>query len=397
MPIFGVYALLFADHGLSTGEITVLLVVWSLTAFLLEIPSGAWADLVDRRRLLIASGAVYTGAFVSWMLLPTFWGFLLGFVLWSLSDAMHSGTFEAYLYDQLSASGQEEGYGVLKARAESVALVVMAVAIAGAAPLHELGGYELVGWISVAATLVHLVAAVALPRPATHRPAQAGAGPHHPGHLVGTAPHSLPTPTDPEDEPASVGAWLHTLEAGVREAGRSVPVRRVLLAYGTVVALVGFDEYFPLVLADGGASVPVVAWVVAGVVLLEAVGTWLAARTARLTGAAHAAVVAGGGLLLAAAAWWSGPVSFVALGLGYALASSAYVAGDIRLQHAMSGDARATLTSVAGVVSEIGFLVTLGAVGLATLRWDLSPVVAVLALVLTVPATLAAWRAPASA
>lgn len=376
--------------------------VWSVTAFVLEIPSGAWADLVDRRRLLIASGLVYVSAFVTWMVWPTFWGFLLGFVLWSLSDAMHSGTFEAYLFDQLAATASEEGYGVLRARAESVALVVMAVAIAAAAPLHQVGGYQLVGWVSVGAAVVHVGATLALPRPAQGgaqpAPAQGGEQParsltQEPHLAATTAPHHLPSPTDPEDEPASVGAWLHTVRIGMREAGGSVAVRRTLMAYAAVVALVGFDEYFPLLLADGGASVQVVAWVMAGVVLLEAVGSWFADRTARLSGLPHAGLVALGGLLLAAAAWWDGPATFVALGVGYALASSAYVAGDVRLQHAMTGDARATVTTVAGVVAELGFLVTLSTVGLATLRWDLSPVVAVTALVLTVPAAAAALRA----
>lgn len=369
IPLFAVYALLFAEHGLSASAISALLLVWSVSAFVLEIPSGAWADLVDRRLLLIASGVVYAAAFATWLLWPTFWGFLLGFLLWSLSDATMSGTYEAYLYDQLSASGRESRYGVLRSRAQSVALVVMAVAISAAGPLHAAGGYPLVGWVSVSLAVVHVGAALLLP------PAAAVA-----------------EEEPPEAEPTSVGAWLHTLRTGVWEAGGSVQVRRVLTAYAAVVALVGFDEYFPLVLADGGASVPVVAWVIAAVVLLEAVGTWFADRTARLAGLPHAALVALGGLLLAAAAWCHGPLGFVALGVGYALVSSAYVAGDVRLQHAMSGDARATVTSVAGVVAEVGFLVTLTTVGLATLRWDLSPVVAVTALVLTVPAVVAASR-----
>jgi hypothetical protein len=357
-----------------------LLVVWSVAAFLLEVPSGAWADILDRRRLLIASGAVYTAAFVTWLVAPSYWGFLVGFVLWSLSDAMKSGTFEAFLYDELAAAGRTHRYGVVRARAETAGVVVMALAIAAAAPLHRLGGFELVGWVSVAMTLVHLVVAVCLPRAAPVEP----------------APHDEDAP---EPEPPSVGAWLHTLRVGLREATTAPAVRRVLLAYTTVVALVGFDEYFNLVLAEGGTSVPVIAWVMAGIVLAEAVGTWLADRVARLDRAAHAALVLGGGLLLAAGAWstGSGVWSFVALGLGYAAASSAYVAGDIRLQSAMSGDARATVTSVAGVVAEAGFLVTLALVGLGSLRWELPLVIAGAALALTLPATVSAWRAPAAA
>lgn len=344
---------------------------------MLEIPSGAWADVLDRRRLLIASGVVYTAAFVTWLVVPSYWGFLAGFVLWSLSDAMTSGTFEAFLYDELAAAGRTQRYGLVRSRAETAGVLVMALAIAAAAPLHRVGGYELVGWVSVGMTLVHLAVAVCLPRAAPVEP----------------------PPQDeeaPEPEPTSVGAWLHTLRTGLREASSAPSVRRVLLAYAAVVALVGFDEYFNLVLLDAGTSVPVIAWVMAAIVLAEAVGTWVADRVARLVGPAHAALVLVGGVLLAVGAWTSGSGvgSFVALGAGYAVASSAYVAGDIRLQATMSGDARATVTSVAGVVAEAGFLVTLGLVGLGTLWWDLTVVVAVAALVLTVPATVTAWRAP---
>ena len=42
--------------------------------------------------------------------LPTFAGYALGFVLWGLSGAMMSGTFEALLYDELTDRGVEEQY-----------------------------------------------------------------------------------------------------------------------------------------------------------------------------------------------------------------------------------------------------------------------------------------------
>ena len=35
------YALLFADHGMSDAQISTLFIVWSATSFLVEVPSGA--------------------------------------------------------------------------------------------------------------------------------------------------------------------------------------------------------------------------------------------------------------------------------------------------------------------------------------------------------------------
>lgn len=374
VPLFALYALLFAEHGLGTPQIGTLLVVWSVSSFVLEVPSGAWADLVDRRLLLVLSGLVYAAAFTTWLVWPTYTGFALGFLLWSLSSATMSGTFEAYLFDELTALGRAGRYGVVRTRAEASAVVVMALALASAAPLHRAGGFALVGWTSVGLALVHTLAAATLP-PVTRR---------------------VPVARGPAPEPASAGAWFRVVRTGVGEAARSTAVRRVLGAYATVVALVGLDEFFPLLLDAGGAAAPTVAWVLAGISLLQAAGTWAADRVARLAGWRHAAAVSAGGLLLAAGAWTSGPVSFAALGLGYALASAAYVAGDVRLQHAMSGGARATTTSTAGLVAEVGFLVGLAALTAGTLRWELSHVAAVLALVVTVPAAVAAHRAPAA-
>ena len=371
----------------------MLLAVWSLSAFVLEVPSGAWADLLDRRRLLVASGLVYAGAFATWLAWPGFWGFLLGLVLWSCSDALHSGTWEAYLYEQLAARDETRRYARIKARSESVALLAMAGAIAAAAPLHQLGGYPAVGTASLAVALVHVGVTLRLPRPVRD------GAPGPPGPLAAphpTSPRAVDPPPGP-GHPAAATGWASTLRQGLAEARAVGPVRRVLVGYAAVVTLVGFDEYFPLLLADDGATVGRVALVMAGIVLLEAVATGLSDRVAVLTGWRHAALVLLAGVLLASGAGGTGLPGALALGVGYAVASSLYVAGDARLQHAIGGAsrARATVTSVAGVAGEVGFMVTLATVGLLTLGLELTPVVVLATLVLMVPAAVAAWHMPA--
>jgi len=66
------------------------------------VPSGAWADVVDRRRLLVLSAVLLAAAFVVWTLVPGYAGFAIGFALWGLSSAIESGTFESLLYDELA-------------------------------------------------------------------------------------------------------------------------------------------------------------------------------------------------------------------------------------------------------------------------------------------------------
>lgn len=163
IPLYALYALLFADHGLDTGQISLLLALWSATAFVLEVPSGAWADTVSRRLLLVLSGVLLTGAFALWTVWPSYAGFAAGFMLWGVSGALSSGTFEALLYDELAASGAATEYprilGYTRAATETAGFV----AILAAAPLYLLGGYELVGWASVACAVGHTLIATTLP------------------------------------------------------------------------------------------------------------------------------------------------------------------------------------------------------------------------------------------
>ena len=50
--------MLFADHGLDVAQISSLFAIWSVTGFLLKVPSGALADTVSRRGLLVVSSAL---------------------------------------------------------------------------------------------------------------------------------------------------------------------------------------------------------------------------------------------------------------------------------------------------------------------------------------------------
>src|SRR3954454_3768211 len=163
VPLYAVYSLLFADHGVSASHISLLLILWSATSFVFEVPSGAWADSFDRRHLLVVSAFVYGAGFATWMTWQTFPGFAVGFVLWGLSSSLMSGTFESLVYDELVERGAADRYPGLIGWAHSTALVANLAATLLAAPLLALGGYPLVGWASVAICGVQAALAATLP------------------------------------------------------------------------------------------------------------------------------------------------------------------------------------------------------------------------------------------
>jgi MFS family permease len=335
VPLYSVYALLFADHGIDSGEISLLFIIWSLTSFVCEVPSGAWADSFDRRRLLVLSAVVYGAGFASWMVWQDFAGFALGFVCWGLSSALMSGTFESLVYDELVERGAREQYAGLIGWAQSTALVANLTASAAAAGLFHLGGYALVGWVSVAIAGVQGLLAATLP--VSYRARHA---PHAEGAVAGSE--------------HAASRYVAMLRAGLSESRRQPDVRRVLLLAAAMVAMTAYDEYFPLVARDHDVSTTVVPILIAVTVVGQAVGTALVGRTARARGRLVAVMLATGASLISIGALVSPYVGFVAIAVGYGLCNNAMLVGETRLQDMITGPARATVTSVLGVLEEIG-------------------------------------------
>lgn len=349
IPLYPVYALLFADTGLSTAQITSLLIIWSLVPVLLEVPSGALADLVPRRALLTGAAVVRGVGFGLWVLTPGYASFAAGFVLWGSSSALESGTYESYVYDRLRASGAQAGYRAIISNGRSAGLVLNLAATVLAAPLLAASGFVLVGAVSAAACAAQAVLAATLP--ADRRAAQS------PG-----------AETDP--------GFVSVARAGLGEAVRVRAVRRALVLAVLLPVFGVLDEYFGLLARDMHTATDAVPLLVSTTVAAQAIGAYAARRwPPRLVAPAvlAAAVCIGGGALLRM------PVGFVAVAIGYGLFEMTVVVVSTRLQDAITGPARATVTSVAGMLLDTTTILLLAAIAAGSTALSVVGIVAVLA------------------
>ena len=337
VPLYGLYAVLFAETGLTSGQIASLFVIWSLTSLVLEVPSGALADVVSRRGLLALSALLRGAGFALWTFAPSYPAFAAGFVLWGAGSALTSGTAEALVHDELAALGEQRQYQRLTAAADTAGLIGAVLGTAAAAPLHAIGGYPAVGAASVLTCL--LGAPVALSFPPRPRVTPAG-------------------------EPGGVLAWFGMLRSGVREASAVPSVRRLVILAALLPGMTALDEFFPLVAMDAGAATELVPILVLLPMLGQLAGGASAAWQ-RSGGATGLAVLAGGALIIGGALsgtlWWG----FAAIALGYGALQHAMVVADARLQAAVQGPARATVTSVAGLGAELAAMALYGAWALA--------------------------------
>lgn len=389
VPLYSIYALLFSDRGLSLAQVSWLFVIWSLTAFVFEVPSGAWADAVDRRTLLVLSAGVYALAFSCWMVVPTFTGFATGFVLWGLSSAMMSGTFESLLYDELDDLGAASHFAQLYGWCQSTAMVANLVGSVAAAPLFAVGGYALVGWTSVAMAGVQGLLAVSLPV-APRRPERAGEDGVDATEDVDNADLGLPASA------TFIDRYVSMLRVGLREAVTSVDVRRVVIVSSVLVGLTAYDEYFALVGTHHGVPTAQVAVLVGVAVVGQAIGTVLAGRTVGMTATTMGWAVAAGGTLISAGVLMNPWVGFVAIGAGYGLLNNAMIVSEARLQESIVGVARATVTSVHGVATEVVALAVYALFALTASTLSVPTVMALLGLpVLVVAVGVRRWMPPA--
>lgn len=120
---YPVLAILFLDLGLSLDQFVLLNLIWAATIFLFEVPSGALADTIGRRKLLIAAAVLMVVEMLCLLLAPRDGGMLLftlciiNRICSGLSEACASGADEALAYDSLPEKGRTEAWDRLLASA----------------------------------------------------------------------------------------------------------------------------------------------------------------------------------------------------------------------------------------------------------------------------------------
>ena len=157
---YPVFTVLFLDYGLSLSQFAVLNSVWAVTIVLTEVPSGALADLLGRRLLLIATSLLMIAEMALIAFVPlgnprlVFWAFLGNRVLSGLAEAMASGADEALAYDTLVAHGQAAAWPKvleMQMRAQSVGYI-FAMTI-GALVYDPEAVNRMIGWMIPGAAL----------------------------------------------------------------------------------------------------------------------------------------------------------------------------------------------------------------------------------------------------
>jgi MFS family permease len=113
---YPVFTILFLDFGLSLQDFAILNAIWAATIVVLEVPSGAMADVVGRKNLLILTGVLMVLEMAILCFVPLgnpgwlFLAFLFNRILSGAAEAAASGADEAIAYDSLLKRGHAKDW-----------------------------------------------------------------------------------------------------------------------------------------------------------------------------------------------------------------------------------------------------------------------------------------------
>ncbi len=148
LGIWVFYYLRYTDYA-GIGLIETSLIIAMIIS---EIPTGAIADLLGKKRSLLIAFILQSIGIGMLAFVPSLINIMIGVFIAGIGGSFYSGTFEALIYDSLKESGKEKSYEKVIAHIGTISLISPAVC-------SVIGGFMYIFWPplpTVASTLGYL-------------------------------------------------------------------------------------------------------------------------------------------------------------------------------------------------------------------------------------------------
>lgn len=317
----GLYALYMLQHEVTPLQISSALALSTFSQLICEIPAGTFADRVPYRTALFASQIMRLAAYLTFIIWPTFYGFLCGLVLIGIKETLISGTLEALLFEELGRANRESEYTECLGKSAAIDRAALLISGGLAAMLLPFGW----NYVIVASLLMALAAAF----------------------------NCLLLPSTQANK-TSRKTTLSMVGASIKLVWQSPNLRWLVGFYGIVCAIELWD-YWSLYAVEIGFSSSQASWLVAGV---NAMGMLAGIATRWFTNLNMNKILvvsAMSGALILSAMWIWSPVGvpLALLGVGLFYLTGPLSAGG--LQEGIPSELRATVTSIPALLSGITY------------------------------------------
>lgn len=149
-----IWVLYLAYCGMNLAQIGLLEGIYHITSMIFEIPSGAIADLLGRKRSIAVSKTCIAVSCLIMLYSRSFWLFAFSFFIQALGNNFNSGSEEALIYDSMKALGEEANYMKVNGRLNILVEVAQGIATVVGGILAEYSFY----WCYFASLVIALLA-----------------------------------------------------------------------------------------------------------------------------------------------------------------------------------------------------------------------------------------------
>ena len=125
MLILPIMVLFYQENGLTMNQIGFLATIAGAITLILEVPSGAFADLYGRKKSMIIGSLIITAGYFVRAVSMNFINFCIAMSLISLGAAFVSGADKALLYDSLKELKKEKLFKKIAGTANFLSLLAM--------------------------------------------------------------------------------------------------------------------------------------------------------------------------------------------------------------------------------------------------------------------------------
>lgn len=160
-PVFASFCQL--NHGLNGAQITSLFAVYSLSVFLLEIPTGVWSDKIGENKSLII-GAVFTAIAMYFFIKGTTVLLYVGEFVLGLGSTFFSGPFDSIIYKYCKDPRNDLDFDDIVSKSYSLQWIALCFSFLGCFAIMKEGELVHVFWITFVSNIILLIIACLLPR-----------------------------------------------------------------------------------------------------------------------------------------------------------------------------------------------------------------------------------------
>jgi len=158
--LFGVYPIFLHARGLTQFEINSVLATYFVMLFLTDVPTGAFADALGRRRSFVLGAALRVCAFLLYFTAHHYWVFLIAESIDGIGTTFGNGAIDAWGVDALDDAGYEGLKDGLFSRISQLTTIGFMISSIGGAYIADIdiawpwlcgaAGYVIAGVIGVA-------------------------------------------------------------------------------------------------------------------------------------------------------------------------------------------------------------------------------------------------------